>query len=127
MAKVLGLGGIFFKSPDPAALMEWYEKHLGLEAAHGYAAFSPATMPASGSTTFSAFKAETAYFAPSTREFMFNLIVDDLDGALAQVQAGGAALVGDLESYDYGRFGRFMDPDGNKVELWEPAGEAPLA
>ena len=122
MAKVLGIGGIFFKSEDPQALMAWYQAALGLPAESAdYASFSPATMPAGASTTFSPFKSSTDYFAPSRRDYMFNLVVDDLDGALGQVAAAGAELLGEVESYEYGRFGRFMDPDGNKVELWEPS------
>lgn len=121
MAKVLGVGGIFFKARDPKALMAWYQAHLGIPAeSTDYAAFQSADMPAGGSTTFCPFKEDTTYFAPSTREFMFNLVVDDLEGALRQVKAAGAELLGEMESYDYGRFGRFMDPEGNKVELWEP-------
>ena len=128
MAKVLGVGGIFFKSPDPAALMAWYQRHLGFSTdTSDYACFTMATMPAAGATVFSPFKADSTYFAPSTREFMFNLVVDDLDGALKQVQEGGAQLAGDVQSFDYGRFGWFIDPDGNKVELWEPKGDAPVA
>lgn len=122
MAKALGVGGIFFKSKDPQALMAWYQTWLGLPAEGGeYASFAPAAMPEGGSTVFSAFKANTGYFAPSKREFMFSLVVDDLDGALRQVAEGGAELVGDAQSFDYGRFGWFLDPDGNKVELWQPA------
>ncbi|UGQ45886.1 VOC family protein [Massilia endophytica] len=119
MAKVLGLGGIFFKSKDPKALMRWYSEHLGLPG-EDYVAFEPSAMPPGGSTVFSAFKDDTDYFAPSSQPFMFNLVVDDLDGALKQVQAGGAELLGAREDYDYGSFGRFLDPDGNKVELWQP-------
>lgn len=122
MAKVLGIGGIFFKSREPKALMTWYQKALGFSTeSDDYATFFPATMPGGGCTTFSPFKDTTGYFAPSKRDYMFNLVVDDLDGALSQVAAAGGALLGDVESYDYGRFGRFMDPDGNKVELWEPS------
>jgi predicted enzyme related to lactoylglutathione lyase len=122
MAKALGIGGIFFKSKDPAALMAWYQACLGLpDEAKEYASFAPATMPPNGATVFSPFKSTTAYFAPSKREFMINFIVDDLDGALQQVAAGGATLVGEVQSFDYGRFGWFLDPDGNKVELWQPA------
>jgi predicted enzyme related to lactoylglutathione lyase len=121
MAKALGIGGIFFKSPDPQKLMAWYQQALGMPAESGdYASFFAAAVPAGGCTVFSPFKADTTYFAPSTQAFMFNLMVDDLDGALAQVVAAGAEAVGGVESYDYGRFGWFLDPDGNKVELWEP-------
>ncbi len=119
MAKAIGVGGIFFKSKDPKALMAWYRKTLGIST--DYAAFMPATMPPGGCTVFSAFKDDTDYFAPGQRDFMFNLVVDDLDGALRQVADAGAALAGEVQSFDYGRFGWFMDPDGNKVELWEPA------
>ena len=122
MAKALGIGGIFFKSKDPQALMAWYQSALGLPSdSADYASFFPAAMPGGGCTVFSPFKTGTEYFAPSQREFMFNLVVDDLDGALSQVAAAGAELVGEVQSFDYGRFGWFMDPDGNKVELWEPS------
>jgi predicted enzyme related to lactoylglutathione lyase len=125
MAKALGIGGIFFKTKDPKALMKWYQDALGVPGESAdYATFFPVTMPSGGCTVFSPFKDSTDYFAPSAREFMFNLIVDDLDGALAQVSAAGGTLVGEPQKFDYGSFGWFMDPDGNKVELWQPA-EAP--
>ncbi|UUZ52456.1 VOC family protein [Massilia sp. H-1] len=121
MAKALGVGGIFFKSPNPQALMAWYQSALGLPTESGdYASFMPTAVPPGGCTVFSPFKDDTDYFAPSTKGFMFNLMVDDLDGALQQVQAAGAELAYEVASYDYGRFGWFIDPDGNKVELWEP-------
>lgn len=122
MGKVLGVGGIFFKSRNPLALMTWYQTHLGLPGdSTDYASFQAAAMPAGGSTVFSPFKDTTGYFAPSKRDFMFNLVVDNLDETLAQVVAGGAELVGEPQTFDYGRFGWFMDPEGNKVELWQPA------
>lgn len=122
MAKALGIGGIFFKSRDPQALMLWYQTHLGLPAeSSDYASFFAPAVPPGGCTVFSPFKDTTGYFAPSKRDFMFNLMVDDLDGAMAQVVAGGAETVGDPQTFDYGRFGWFMDPEGNKVELWQPA------
>jgi predicted enzyme related to lactoylglutathione lyase len=122
MAKALGIGGIFFKSKDPKALMAWYQKALGFPTESAdYASFFAATMPGGGCTVFSPFKESTDHFAPSTREYMFNLVVDDLDGAMQQVTAAGGTQVGEMASYDYGRFGWFMDPDGNKVELWEPS------
>lgn len=126
MAKALGVGGIFFKSPDPAALMAWYQRHLGFSAG-GYMVFAPSSMPPAGATIFSAFDTGTAKFTPSTREFMFNLVVDDLEGALKQVVEGGAQLVDEVVSDEIGSFGWFLDPDGNKVELWEPKGDAPAA
>jgi predicted enzyme related to lactoylglutathione lyase len=119
MAKVLGVGGVFFKSPDAAALRAWYSKWLGIPADEYGAMFSPATMPPGGMTIWNPFAATTDYFAPSSASFMINLIVDDVDGALAQVREGGAAVVGS-EKHDYGHFGWFIDPDGNKVELWQP-------
>jgi predicted enzyme related to lactoylglutathione lyase len=79
-------------------------------------------MPENGYTVWSTFDSGSAYFAPSSKEFMFNLVVDNLEEALSQVAAGGAQLVGDIEKSEYGDFGWFMDPDGNKVELWQPPG-----
>lgn len=121
MAKVLGVGGIFFKSPDPAALLDFYQRALGLAGADGCVCFAPGEMPAKSYTVFSPFQASTDYFQPSSAAFMINLVVDDVDAALAQVKAAGGEPVGGIEDYDYGRFGWFLDPDGNKVELWQPA------
>lgn len=121
MAKVLGLGGIFFKSKDPKALTAWYAKWLNIPVdEHGYVSLMPKTMPSGGYSVWSPFKQDTQYFAPSKKEFMMNLIVDDLDQALAQVAEGGAELTGEPENSEYGHFGWFIDPDGNKVELWQP-------
>jgi len=121
MAKVVGIGGVFFKSEDPEKLGAWYRKWLGVPVEPPYgASFRPESVPSSGFTVWGPFRKETEYFNPSRREFMFNLMVDDLDGAMAQVQEGGAEIVGEIMEEDYGRFGWFMDPEGNKVELWEP-------
>mgnify|MGYP002626322086 CR=1 FL=1 len=121
MARALGVGGIFFKARDRTALGAWYQRWLGVPWTKYGAAFRPGGMPPDAWTAWGPFDAETTYFAPSTKEFMFNLIVDDLGGALAQVAEGGAEVVGEVEEYDYGRFGWFVDPEGNKVELWQPA------
>jgi len=124
MAKILGLGGIFFKSANPARLAAWYHRWLAMpidpEDASTGASFQPSALPKAAFSVWSPFKATTKYFAPSTLNFMFNLIVDDVDGALAQVADGGAEIVGDVEKGEYGTFGWFIDPDGNKVELWTP-------
>jgi predicted enzyme related to lactoylglutathione lyase len=120
MAKVLGVGGIFFKSPDPKRLGEWYTKWLGMEVTEWGIAYDPKGMPANSQTVWNAFDAKTDYFDPSQKGFMFNLIVDDVEEAIKQVREGGAEIVGEIQKFDYGSFGWFMDPDGNKVELWEP-------
>lgn len=120
MAKVLGVGGIFFKSPDPKRLFEWYTKWLGMGLTEWGIAYDPKDMPANGQTVWNAFDAKTDYFDPSQKGFMFNLIVDDVEEAIKQVKEGGAAIIGEIQKFDYGSFGWFMDPDGNKVELWEP-------
>jgi len=121
MAKALGIGGVFFKSADPKKLTAWYAEHLGMTIeAYGAVKFLPTALPPGGSTVWNPFKATTDYFAPSTKDFMINLIVDDVSGALQQVQTGGAQIVGEIADYDFGRFGHFIDPDGNKIELWEP-------
>ena len=121
MAKALGIGGVFFKSADPKKLLEWYATHLGLKVEqYGAVTFEPKALPPGAKTVWTPFKADTDYFAPSSKEFMFNLIVDDVAGALRQVAEGGAQVVGEIADYPYGRFGHFIDPDGNKIELWEP-------
>ena len=126
MARVLGVGGVFFKAQDPAALAAWYGETLGLkiDPSFGGTTFSPADMPTGAVTVWSPFKASTDYFAPSENAWMFNLVVDDLRAALTQVEAAGGVLAGKVQEESYGLFGWFMDPEGNKVELWEPRGEA---
>ncbi|MDK2980969.1 MAG: hypothetical protein PWQ55_1316 [Chloroflexota bacterium] len=123
MAKILGIGGVFFKSPDPARLQSWYAEYLGIdtqsEQGMSFAIFQPETMPENGYSVWSIFKSDTTDFEPSSKEFMFNLIVDDLDEALSQVASGGAQLVGEVQKGEFGDFGWFIDPDGNKVELWQ--------
>jgi len=121
MASVVGVGGVFFKSENPDELYQWYVEHLGIVRNDGPGvSFMTSDQPPDGYLVWGAFKSDTRYFDPATKQFMFNLTVDDLDGALDQVKAGGAEVIGDVEVCDNGRFGWFMDPEGNKVELWEP-------
>lgn len=123
MARVLGLGGLFFKSADPAATCAWYARVLGMNFGEwGGVVFTPnaaAEHPGAG-TVFSPFKADTDYFAPSDKEFMFNLMVDDLDAMLVQCAAQGVEPVKVFPAEPNGRFAHIMDPDGRKIELWEP-------
>jgi len=123
MARVLGVGGVFFKAKDPTALADWYRDVLGLDMqGWGGAFFTPdgmAAHPGAG-TVFSPFAADTDYFAPSTREFMINLAVDDLDGLLARCAKHG--LEAEVSADDSnGRFAHILDPEGTKIELWQPA------
>jgi len=121
---VLGVGGVFFRSKDPGRLGSWYEEHLGFRVeAWGDtrgASFAPSDMPPASFTVWSAFAAGTEYFGDSGQSYMINLVVDDLDAALANVAAGGADVLEEREEHDFGRFGWFVDPDCNRVELWEP-------
>ena len=122
MAKVLGLGGVFWKARDPQALLAWYREVLGLEVTDwGGVIFPPAAMAAhaGAATVFAPFAADSDYFAPSEKPFMFNLAVDDLDGVLASCRAYG---VTPIKLYDEanGRFAHIVDPEGTKIELWQP-------
>ena len=122
--RVLGVGGVFFRSRDPARLGKWYQEHLGFQVEEWGdtrgTSFSPADMPANAFTVWSAFSKDTEYFGDSGQGYMINLVVDDLDAALEQVAAGGATVLDEREEHDFGRFGWFVDPDGNRVELWQP-------
>ncbi|MCB1183460.1 VOC family protein [bacterium] len=121
MAQVKGIGGVFFRAEDPEALGAWYAEWLGLPVQHPYgASLSHADLADDGLSVWCPFKADTDYFGPSGQAFMINLIVDDLDGALAQVAQGGAEVVPQQEDGEFGRFGWFVDPAGNRVELWQP-------
>ena len=120
MARVLGIGGIFFKSRDRKALAAWYQEHLGFAIGdYGGTEFRAAELPAQAYTVWSPFDESTTYFAPAEKEFMINLMVDELEPVLNRAAAGGAQVVGEIQEYDYGRFGWFLDPEGNKIELWE--------
>jgi predicted enzyme related to lactoylglutathione lyase len=124
MAKVLGVGGVFFKAKDPRSLGQWYKKWLGVPAHPEWgASFTADTAPPGGFTVWAPFASDTTYFEPSSNPFMINLMVDDLEDALTQVAEGGAEVVGDVLDEPYGRFGWFIDPEGNKVELWQPKEE----
>lgn len=122
MQRVTGIGGIFFKSPDPKRLGDWYREHLGLDVTDwGGVVFQwggPDSAP--GMTLWSPFAADTGYMAPSTAPFMVNFRVADLDALLAALRAEGCEVLDKREDSEHGRFGWVIDPDGNKVELWEP-------
>jgi predicted enzyme related to lactoylglutathione lyase len=117
MARITGIGGIFFKSPDPKALAAWYRDVLGLAVEDWGGAMVPHAAP--GYALWNPFKADTGHFAPSTREFMVNFVVDDLDGLVSQLEARSVAVIG-RDDGDYGRFAWIVDPDGTKIELWQP-------
>ncbi len=123
MKKVTGLGGVFFKSDDPKKTMDWYRRHLGLETDEYGAMFkwyeSPESQQAAG-TQWSVFKKDTTYFDPSTQPFMINYRVHDLEALVAQLREEGVEIVDEMETYEYGKFIHIVDPDGMKIELWEP-------
>lgn len=124
MAKVLGIGGVFFKAEDPAAVRDWYARVLGFDIHDwGGAIFKqPKT-----TTNWSPFAADTQYFAPSDAPFMINFIVDDIEGVLAKAAAEGVAPLGQQDEGGMGRFAWLLDPAGVKIELWEPAKGEPGA
>jgi predicted enzyme related to lactoylglutathione lyase len=120
MARVIGLGGIFFKARDPKSLGDWYTKHLGLVVADFGGAMFEEDAQRPGCTLWSLFKEDTQHFAPSTKPFMVNFRVDDLDTLLAQLRGAGVQVDEKVDKSEYGNFGWIMDPEGNRVELWEP-------
>ncbi len=129
MKRVTGIGGIFFKGHDPEKLYQWYEKHLGIvREGHGQgAAFRWREQnnedQGEGMTVWSIFPEDTKYFQPSRSAFMINYRVDDLDALLAALKQEGVEIDPHREGYDYGRFAWIMDPEGNRIELWEPPKE----
>ena len=124
MKRVTGIGGIFFKAKDPKALGQWYQTHLGLDVqAWGGVAFPWATADnpgGAGTTLWNPFSADTTYFAPSAASFMVNFRVHDLHALLAALRAEGCEVDSKVEESEYGKFGWVMDPEGNRVELWQP-------
>src|ERR1700729_2623220 len=117
MASIIGFGGAFLRANDPKALYSWYEKHLGLVRSEGAFTFPNSTHH--GQIVFSFFKQDNTYFPPEQKA-MINLQVDDLDGVLDRLIAEGVTVDPKRESYDFGKFGWCTDPEGNRVELWQP-------
>ena len=124
MKRVTGIGGIFFKSESPETLYRWYETHLGIKADPVGGALFPwrhdDDSEKKGMTVWSLFPKDTKYFEPSQSGFMVNYIVDDLDALVKALQEEGV-VIEKREDFDYGRFAWIMDPEGNRIELWEPA------
>ena len=124
MARVTGIGGVFFKTTsDASRLAAWYEAHLGipLESFGGAVLKWPEDRAEDGGmTVWHVADRDTEWFRPSEAAFMINYRVDDLDELLAELRAAGVEVVSGPESHENGKFGWIMDPDGNKVELWEP-------
>jgi predicted enzyme related to lactoylglutathione lyase len=130
MERVMGIGGIFFKAADKASLGTWYRDNLGVavEEAWGGAIFRWKEHNPKGDahTVWSPFANDTDYFAPSTKGFMVNFRVADLHAMLDQLRKNGCDVDEKVEESEYGKFGWVMDPEGNRIELWEPP-EGPVA
>jgi len=127
MKRVTGIGGVFFKTQNPEASRDWYQKHLGIESTQYGATFKwmeKENPEKEGNTIWNPFPKDTNYFNPSEQSFMINYRVDNLEALLPVLEKEGVTLVGEMQSFEYGKFAWIMDPDGNKIELWEPIDEA---
>jgi len=124
MTRVTGIGGIFFKAKDAPALRNWYKQHLGIDVqAWGGAALAwtdSAGKPTGGTTAWYVAPETSTQFAPSTASFMINYRVEDLHGLVAKLRSEGCNVIDDIVESDDGKFGWVVDPEGNKVELWQP-------
>ena len=123
MKRVTGIGGIFFKANDPKALSAWYRDHLGLDVTEwgGASIKSGGEGSESGLTVWSPFAADTDYMQPGTASFMVNFRVEDVDALLAALREEGCNVMDKTDSSEQGKFGWVIDPEGNKIELWQPA------
>jgi predicted enzyme related to lactoylglutathione lyase len=127
--RVTGLGGVFFKARDPQAIKNWYKQHLHFDAGEYGAMFkwrSHEQPEEEGLTVWNPFPEDTDYYAPSEKDFMFNYRVEDLEALLEALKEEGIEVAGAMETYSYGKFAWIMDPEGNKIELWEPLDEEEL-
>lgn len=123
MKKVTGIGGIFFKCKDPEKMRDWYKTHLGLNTNQYGTVFEwrqASDSTKKGFSQWSPFKEKTTYFEPSTKEFMINYRVENLEALVEELKKEGVTITDTIESYDYGKFVHIMDIEGNKIELWEP-------
>ena len=124
MNRVTGIGGVFFKAKDAATLRDWYRRHLGIDVQDwGGTVFrwaGDANPGGVGSTVWSVFEDSSTCFAPSQAAFMINYRVQDLHAGLAALRSEGCSVDAKVDESEYGKFGWVMDPEGNRVELWEP-------
>jgi predicted enzyme related to lactoylglutathione lyase len=123
MKKVTGIGGIFFKCKDPKKTREWYQKNLGLNINQYGAVFEwrqGADTTKKGFTQWSPFNEKTKYFEPSTKDFMINYRVENLEALVEQLKKDSVTITDKIETVEYGKFVHIMDLEGNKIELWEP-------
>ena len=126
MKRVTGIGGIFFKCKDPKAVNEWYKTHLGFDTTPYGTSFKWRDAEDSnkkGLTQWNPFAEKTTYFEPSTKDFMINYRVENLEALVEELKKENVTIVDKIETYDYGKFVHILDPEGNKIELWEPMGE----
>lgn len=122
MKRVTGIGGIFFKCQDPAKMKQWYQTHLGFGAEQYGTKFEwreAGDSTKKGSTIWSPFPDKTKYFEPSSKDFMINYRVENLEALVEELQKEGVTVLDKIESYDYGKFVHILDLEGNKIELWE--------
>jgi len=123
--RVTGLGGFFFKCEDPDKIKEWYRTHLGMDTdRYGHSFWWKDQEGNDCLTQWSPMTEKTEYFQPSQKQFMMNFRVENLEELLEVLKAEGVTVVGEIERYDYGKFGWILDPEGNKLELWEPNDKA---
>lgn len=123
MKKVTGIGGVFFKCKDPEALKDWYKTHLGLNTDQWGTTFEwrqEDDPNQKGYTQWSPFSDKTKYFDPSTKDFMINYRVENIEALVEQLKNEGVEVLGPIETYEYGKFVHLVDLEGNKIELWEP-------
>jgi predicted enzyme related to lactoylglutathione lyase len=123
MKRVTGIGGIFFKCKDPNKMREWYKTHLGLNTNQYGTVFEwrqATDSTKKGFSQWSPFKETTKYFEPSTKEFMINYRVENLEALVEELKKEGVTVTDTIETFDYGKFVHIMDIEGNKIELWEP-------
>jgi len=126
---IKAIGGIFFKCEDPTAVKNWYKETLGLKTTDYGAMFESRRSTSPDEKLYlqwSPFKKDTTYMEPSKKDFMINMIVDDMEAVLEKLSQKGIEAI-HREEMEYGKFAHIMDPEGNKIELWEPAGEGEFA
>ena len=123
MKKVTGIGGIFFKCEDPIKIKEWYKTHFGLDTDQYGTNFEwrqATDSTKKGFTQWSPFSEKTKYFEPSSKDFMINYRVENLELLVEQLKKSGITITDKIETFEYGKFVHIMDIEGNKIELWEP-------